>query len=74
MRVPRRMEGQCTPTVLNGFIEVRQNALLLEPVLKAISEVIKSHVSIRMTRGTLLQGRSMLLHIIRHTPIAIIKG
>jgi hypothetical protein len=37
---------------LNALIKVRRDALLLEPVAKAESEIVKRQGSKRMTRGT----------------------
>src|SRR6267154_6495988 len=43
----------------NDFIQVRRDAPLLESGVKAAGKVVERHGSIRMARGTLLQGHSL---------------
>jgi hypothetical protein len=50
--------------VLDGLIKVGQNAQLQEFGTKADAKVIKRHGSIRMTRGAVLQSRSILFHVV----------
>jgi len=53
---------------LNALIQVRQDALLLESVAKAVCKVAEGPGSTRMARRTLMQDLSAIaLHILHHT-------
>jgi hypothetical protein len=55
------MKAQCSPMKLDGFIKIRQDALLLESVIKAACKIVERRRSKRMTERTKEQCSPMKL-------------
>jgi len=52
IRMTRRTECKCSSKEINGLIQVRQDAMLLESVLQASGKVVERHGAKKMARRT----------------------